>query len=75
MALGAAPSLQLTASYNTQTERRKRPRSHEESRVRARLFEFFSVGIIAVLLASAVFALIEQAFARPLLAIRAALGG
>ena len=75
MALSRAPSLRLTAEHGQPIERRKRPRSHEDSRTRGRSFEFLSVTIIAVLLASAVFATIEQTFARPLLAIRAALGG
>lgn len=75
MALGQGPSLQLTAQCSPQADRRRKPRSHDDSRFRARAFEFASVTLIAVSLAMAVFGMVEQSFAKPLFAVRAALGG
>jgi hypothetical protein len=73
MALSQAPSLQLTAQQ-APAERRKKPRSHDDSRFRARIYEFVSLTVIGAFLAIAAFAMIEQMFAKPLLAVRAALG-
>ena len=75
MALGQGPSLQLTAQCSPRVDRRKKPRSHEENRFRARAFEFAGVILIAVSLAATLFGIVEQSFARPLFAVRAALGG
>lgn len=55
-------------------ERRKQPRTHEDHRLRARATEFASVGLIAIFFAATVFSMVEQAFARPLAMVRAALG-
>lgn len=74
LALSQTPSLQLTAQHNPSPERRKGPRSHDDSRIRARLLEFLSVTAIAAALAFAGFAMVEQAFARPLASLQAALG-
>lgn len=74
MALSQCPSLQLTARHRPQIERRKRPRSHDDSRIRARAFEFISVTAIVVLLAIVAFAMVEQTFAKPLASVQAALG-
>jgi hypothetical protein len=76
MSLVQSPGLQLTASTGRPPcERRKRPRTHEESRIRARMMEFATVAVIAASLAGTAFAMLEQAFARPLAMVSAALGG
>ena len=75
MALGTASALQLTAGEWPRAERRKRPRSHDESRLRSRAIEFAGVALIAASLAGAVFSMVEAAFARPLAAVQSALGG
>ena len=76
MSLAQSPGLQLTATTGRPPyERRKRARTHEDSRIRARMMEFASVAVIAAFLATAAFAMVEQAFARPLAMISAALGG
>jgi hypothetical protein len=70
MTLGQSPSLQLTAATG---ERRRQPRSEERSGLRGRAIEFAGVAVIAVSLAGACLAMIEQAFARPLAMVSAAL--
>ena len=74
MALSQTASLQLTAQHSPLIERRKRPRPPGESRSRARAFEFISVTVIAVSLAIVALAMVEQAFAKPLAFVEAALG-
>jgi len=75
LSLSQAPSLQLTAS-GAFVERRKQPRRiYEQSRMRARLFEFAGIAVIAGSFAIGVFVMVEQAFARPMAMIEAALGG
>lgn len=56
-------------------ERRKQPRTHDQHRLRSRAVEFASMGLIGVFLAATLFSMVEQAFARPLAMVRAALGG
>jgi hypothetical protein len=75
MALGKAPALQLTAAEWPPAERRKRPRSHEESRLRSRAMEFAGIAAIASCLAVSALAMVEQAFAQPLALVERALGG
>jgi|SRR5947209_5727731 len=70
MSLGLAPALQLTAA-----ERRRRPTTHARSRERARAYQFGGTVVIALLCAGAAFGMIEQALARPLAMVTAALGG
>ena len=70
MTLGQSPSLQLTAATG---ERRKHPRPGDNSRLRGRAIEFAGVVTIAISLAGAGLAMIEQAFARPLAMVSAAL--
>ena len=70
--LGQTPAYQLTARNG---ERRKKARSNDASRLRGRAFEFASIVIVGVSLAAAGFAMIEQAFARPLAMVATALGG
>lgn len=70
------PGLQLTASPQwPQVDRRRRPRSHDENRLRARAIELAGVIVIAVSLASGVVAMVGQAFAKPMAAVATALGG
>ena len=75
MALCNAPSLQLTATQWPQVDRRKKARSHDESRLRSRAIEFAGIAIVAVWLATGVFAMVQQAFAQPLARVEQALGG
>jgi len=70
--LGQSPTLQLTAAGG---ERRKHPRSDDQTRIQGRAIEFAGVLIVAVALAGAGFTMVESAFARPLAAAAAALGG
>ena len=70
MTLGQSPSLQLTAANR---ERRKHPRAADRSRLRGRAIEFAGVLTIAASLAGAALVIIEQAFARPLALVSAAL--
>ena len=73
--LSQAPSLQLTAVNGRPVERRKRPRSHEDNRVRGRLFEFSAVAILAAVVAGFAFDLVHDALSRPLQQVQAVLGG
>ena len=75
MAIGNAPALQLTAGDWPRADRRKRPRSHDESRLRSRAIEFAGVAAIAVSLAIALLSMVEAAFAKPLAMVQTALGG
>ena len=68
--LGRSPAYRLTAAAG---ERRRQPRSEDRSRLRGRAFEFASIVIVGVSLAAAGFAMIEQAFTRPLALIATAL--
>lgn len=75
LALSKSPELQLTAESWPEVERRKKPRSHDHSRLVGRATEFAGVLTIGAILASAAFLMIEQAFARPLHYAAAVLGG
>ena len=75
LVISQAPSLQLTAAQWPAIERRKRPRSHDDSRVCGRLIEFAGIAAIAVSLAAGTFMMVEQAFAKPLDYVEAALNG
>jgi hypothetical protein len=75
MALSNAPSLQLTAGQWPQVERRKQPRSHDDSRLRSRAIEFTGVAVVVLCLAGGVLAMVQQALARPMAHVAAALGG
>jgi len=75
MSLAQSPGLQLTATNDRPLyERRKRPRTHEDNRLRARMMEFASVALIGAFFAGSAYSLVEQALARPLAAVRTALG-
>ena len=76
LSLSQAPALQRTAPDGGLVERRRQHRrDHERSRQRGRLFEFVSVAVIGCGLAVTLFSMVEEAFAKPMGAIRAALGG
>jgi len=75
MAIGNAPAFQLTARDWPRADRRQRPRSHDESRLRSRAIEFAGVAAIAVSLAIALLSMVEAAFAKPLAMVQTALGG
>jgi hypothetical protein len=74
LAISQAPSLQLTAESWPQVERRKRPRDHDDSRLRSRAMESAGVAMIAASLAVGAFMTVEQAFAAPIHYVRATLG-
>lgn len=76
MTLPQATRLQLVGpAQRPSYERRRRPRTHEQSRSRARLTEYAGVALIALSLAGGTLAMAERAFARPLAIIAAALAG
>jgi hypothetical protein len=70
LTLGQAPGLRLTAA-----ERRSPSRTHTRSRERARAYQFGGTVVIALICAGVAFGMIEQALARPLAVVTAALGG
>ncbi|MFL6732911.1 MAG: PilZ domain-containing protein [Sphingomicrobium sp.] len=75
MELGDTSSLRAPGGEWPKVERRKRPRSHDESRLRGRAIEFAGVAFVAMLLAAGATVLVQDAFARPLNRIDAALTG
>lgn len=75
LTLGQSPSLQLTASMRRAAERRQRARTEDESRHRARAFEFVSVVVIAACFGAMAFSMVERALARPMAFVEAALAG
>jgi hypothetical protein len=68
--LGQSPQYQLTAATG---ERRKHPRPEDRSRLHARAIQFVGVLVIGASLAGAGLLMVEQAFARPLAVVSAAL--
>jgi hypothetical protein len=75
LTLSQAAAIQVAAgpSYPI-AERRRQPRSHDQSRLRARVMEFASIAFIAVSLAGGALLMVGDAFSRPLAEVRAALG-
>jgi len=71
--LGQSQVLQLSARGSV--ERRKSARPDDRQRLRARTMEFASVVVIGASLAGGAVVLVEEAFARPLAIVQAALGG
>lgn len=67
--------LQLTAGTSAAVERRKQPRTHDDSRLLGRAIEFASVAIVATILSLGLYSLVAQALGEPLARIRTALGG
>ena len=72
LAMGQAPSLQLTSVSGRLIIKR---RTHDGSRLRGRAIEFAGIVFVAALLAVAGFIMVEQALAKPLALVGAALGG
>jgi len=73
LSLADGPALFLSA-VPFGVERRRRSRTHEQSRLQSRALEFASVAVIAVALSSVAFALVGKALANPLAKVSAALG-
>lgn len=73
LTLSQSPTLQLTAGGGGHVERRRKPRTHEDNRLRARAMEFAAIGFIAASLSGGLFVLVEEALARPLAYVEAAL--
>ena len=73
LCLSGAAALQLSAEPYRGVERRKRPRTNDDSRLRARAFEFASVAIIAAALAVSFSFWVSEALAQPLAAVATAL--
>ncbi|HEY6049185.1 MAG TPA: PilZ domain-containing protein [Sphingomicrobium sp.] len=71
VSLAQAPAFQLTAGER----RRTRTTTHARSRERARAYQFGGTVVIALICAGAAFGMVEQALARPLAMVTAALGG
>jgi hypothetical protein len=71
--LGQSAAFQLTAAA-AQTDRRKCPRPEDGHRLRGKALEFASVVVIGASLAGGALLLVEEAFARPLAMVQAALG-
>jgi hypothetical protein len=75
LSLSKAPGLQLTAADALLLERRKHPRTHDMSRLRARTMEFVCIALIGVSLCAAALSMAQHAFTQPLAEIEAAFGG
>ena len=69
---GHAAALQLAAANG---ERRRRPRPEDSSRLRGRAIEFAGSLAVVVTLAAGGVSMVETAFAQPMAAVAAALGG
>ena len=74
LALSQSPSLQVTAGQWPQVDRRKKPRTQDESRYQGRAMEFIAAIVIAISLAAGAFQLVERTFGRPLSTVQQALG-
>lgn len=75
LSISQAPGLQLTAAPAAAAERRKKPRDLEASRQQSRAMEFAAVAFIGAALSAGIYTMVEAAFAQPLIAVEAALGG
>lgn len=73
LSLSQGTSLQLTAVEGRRVERRRRARTHDDSRFKARTMEFVGIAFIALALSSGAFALVVRAFAEPMAQVRVAL--
>jgi hypothetical protein len=72
MTVGQSIALQLTAGGG---DRRGYSRPEDRSRAQGRMVEFAGAGVVALSLAVAALSMVEQAFARPIAMVTAALGG
>ena len=76
ISLDQAQTLRLSAAGADFVERRKQARANViDARLRGRAMEFISIGVIAAALATTIWSMVEQALARPMAAVAAALGG
>jgi len=75
LSLANASAFQLAVTDGKFVERRRRPRTHEQSRIRARYVEFAGIVLIGLVLSGALVSLVSEALARPLAEVSAALGG
>lgn len=76
LSLSQSNSLRLVASEGAFIDRRKQPRvEQKDSRSTGRIMEFIGVGAIILCLALGVWAMAQQAFARPLAEVQSALSG
>lgn len=73
LSLSQSASLSLNTARDVFAERRARPRSHEDNRIRARSAEFASIAFIGIWLAGGLFVLVKEALARPLAQVEAVL--
>ena len=67
--------LRLAAGGCAGAERRKRPRTHDDSRLTGRMIEFASVAIIAITLSFGLYSLVADALGEPMARIRLAFDG
>ena len=74
LTLSQAPGLQLTAVDSLLLRRRDFYPTHDTSRLRARVFEFASIALIAISLSTAGLSMAREAIARPLALVEATLG-
>ena len=72
MSLSQSPALQLTAAAPA-AERRKQPRTDDDSRIRGRALEFAAAVVVAVIMSGGLFVMVEEALARPIAYVEAAL--
>ena len=73
LSLSGSAALKLSAEPYRGIERRKRPRTADDSRLWARAFEFASIAVIAGLLALSFSLWVGEALAQPLAAVATAL--
>jgi hypothetical protein len=75
LSLADSPGLSLTAARHAPVERRRAPRTHEQSRQRSRMVEFASLVLIGAALSLGAVGMVDRALAGPLEQVRTALGG
>jgi hypothetical protein len=75
LSLSSSAAMTLTASKAVSGDRRARSRDEPDRRRQGRMVEFVGVVLIGSVLAAAAYGLVEQALARPMAMIQAALGG
>ena len=73
LSLSGSAALRLSAEPYRGVERRKRPRTHEHSRIQARAFEFASIALVAATLALSFSFWVGEALAHPLSLVTTAL--
>ena len=73
LSLSQSETLSLNTPGDRFVDRRARPRTHEDNRIRARSAEFVSIAFIGIWLAGGLFVLVQEAFATPMAYVEAAL--